>query len=132
MNKKFKRITTAILTVLLIVAFSFTILDSTAFARGSGGTSRSISGARSSPKSGYKSSTFSKANKSSSSNTTTSNSKVSNRSSWHFPTVIFWPFAGHYGYGYGHSSLLGTLINLIILIAVIYFIVWFIRRRRRR
>lgn len=131
MNKKFKKITTVIMSFLLVIAFSFTVMDSTAFARGSGGKSSSSS--RNSPKSGFKSSSFSKANnKSSSTNTKNYSNKVSSRgSSWHFPTVIFWPFAGHYGFGYGYNPI-GSFFNIIFLIIIIYFIVWFIRRKRRK
>jgi hypothetical protein len=149
LKNRFGKITVPIITFLIVIAFSFNIADSTVFARGGSKTKSSTTTTRSTPKtttkttpkSGAKSGSFSNT-KPSSSNTTnkpssSTGSRVSGGSTWHMPTVIFWPhrtlYYDAYGishYRYGAASIISGIVDVIIFLAIIAFIIWLIKRRR--
>ena len=135
MKKLLKKLPLVIITLLIIIAFSISVTDSTVFARG-GGTST-----RSTPKSGAKSGSFTNTKPSSTIKTNpisgSTKNNISSGSSWHMPTVVFWPhrtsYYDSYGvshYGYARPSFLGGLIDVIIFLAIIAFVIWIIKKRR--
>ena len=148
MKNKFKKISVKVIMLLIIIAFSFSVVDSTAFARGKGttkssSTKRSVtkSTTKSTPKSGAKSGSFSNTKPSSSKptnpTTSSSRSRVSSGNSWHVPTIIFWPhrtiYYDSYGashYRYGSPSLIGGLVDVIVFLAIIAFVIWLIKKRK--
>ena len=141
LKNKLKKVTVIIITFLIVIAFSLNIVDTAAYARGGGSTKSSSGTSRSTPSSGAKSGSFSNTKPSSSQttkpSTSSSKSSVSGGSSWHMPTIIFWPhrtlYYDSYGgshYGYGRPSLLSGLMDIIIFLGIIGFILWIIKRRR--
>jgi len=155
LKNRFNKLPSIILAFFIIIAFTFTTLDSTSFARGSGSKSKGTTTSKATPKSGAKSGSFSNSSKSTTqpksgaksgsfSNSTktpsssSSGSKITNNNTSNsFPTIIFWPHRTYYYDSYGIShyryaspSLFGILGDLIILIIVITLIMWFVKRRK--